>query len=97
MYLPQLDISEEASPLRFGIVFIKLLDLIDTEMSTASEAVGSSRVSPGCPIDELVSKSEAENDQNSDHVLEEVLGGKASVALVMMLAHIFMIECVVQF
>jgi len=81
LQLPQLNICKKASPLGLSIVLIKLLNLLDTQVSSAGETVGSCCIPPGSSEDNLVSQSEAEDDHDSNHVLEEVFGSKSGIAL----------------
>lgn len=79
--LPQLDIGEEAPPLGLSIVLVEMLDLLDAQVSSAGETVCGGRISPGSSEDNLVSGSETKDDENTNHILEEVGGRKASATL----------------
>ena len=81
LQLPQLNICKEASPLGLSIILIELLDCLNTQVSSASETVGSCCIPPGGSEDYLVSQSEAEDDYDSNHVLEEVFGSKSGITL----------------
>jgi hypothetical protein len=76
-----LDISEEAPPLGLSIVLIEMLDLLDAQVSSTGKTVGGGRISPGSSEDDLVSSSEAKDDKNTNHVLEEVGGRETSTTL----------------
>lgn len=79
--LPQLYIRKEPSPFRHLIVVIQLVYLLNTQVAPTRDTVSCVRVSPRSAVDNLVSYGEHDDDEKSDHVLEEVLRAERVASL----------------
>ena len=85
--LPQLHIGQETPPLGHSVVLVQLGNLLGAQGSSTSLAISRRGVSPGGSVDDLVSESEAKDDQDSDHVLEEVFGSESCAALLLIVSY----------
>lgn len=85
--LPQLHIGQETPPLGHPVVLVQLSNLRGAQGSSASLAISSGRVPPRGSVDDLVSESEAKDDQDSDHVLEEVFSCESGASLSLIVSH----------
>lgn len=80
--LPQLNVGEESLPHRPLVVLVQHDNLFSIQGPTASSAVGGPRVSPGCSEDKLVANGEAQDEEETDGIFEEVVRREWSSTLV---------------
>lgn len=77
-----MDVGEESLPHRLFIVIVQRDYLLSIESPTTARAVCSLRIPPGRSEYNFVSDGEAEDEQETNRVLEEIIRRKRSTALV---------------
>ena len=79
--LPQLYISQESSPAWETIVCIQLLYVFCGQFATSRQEICRLWIAPRCPEDELVPSCHRKDQDDTNRILEEVIGGRARFAL----------------
>lgn len=80
-FSPKLDVCSKAPPLRHRVISVQLINLFYAEMTSSCPQIGSSKITPRCAHDDLISDCKNHDNKNADDILEEVVGIKASTAL----------------
>lgn len=79
--LPQLNVGQEPSPRRHGVVVVQLGDFSLAESASARDKVRRLWVAPGGLHYHLVAGCEDDNNENTNGVLEEVVCAERGGAL----------------